>query len=130
MKEIKFRAYHKPQNFMYWFDVMWGSKHGIGGGYIGMLPFGRTEVSYSFQDFRVAVDPNDCEIMQYTGLKDLNGKEIYEGDIVKGISDVYYEVHFFDGIFGTRIGPIASLYLEVVGNIYETPELLTPLTSI
>lgn len=72
------------------------------------------------------------DIMQYTGLKDKNGKEIYEGDIGTDINDDMYEVRFDDGAFvvirdGNVIEPLSEVesYMEVIGNIYENPELIS-----
>ena len=86
-------------------------------------------------------------IGQYTGLHDKNGKEIYEGDIVL-LDCYYYEEPAFDGEFkviydningmwllvdlenkdrGFAFGEIRSYYkaeIEVIGNIYDNPELL------
>ena len=66
---------------------------------------------------------------QYTGLKDKTAKEIYEGDVVKEWH-TNYEVQFNDGAFrfkgsGVKDGHILSPKLiEIIGNIYENPELL------
>lgn len=66
-------------------------------------------------------------VMQYTGLKDKNGKEIYEGDIVDYGCDRFMPVEFINGTFcickNTAMPTLMTLY-PVIGNIYETPELL------
>jgi len=73
------------------------------------------------------------ELMQFTGLKDKNGKEIYEGDIVKymvGPWEQICEVYFSDGMFKVKTDTLAwecgndPVTIEVIGNIYENPELL------
>lgn len=128
MREIKFRFYDKENKEMnycdledlckddYWFD-------------------GKTEV------WSVLYDSNNEQatfvVMQYTGLKDKNEKEIFEGDIVKVFSDtrwitgkVIYEHCGFivditnnkDLVFG-RV-EIIEKFIEVIGNIYNNPELL------
>lgn len=86
-------------------------------------------------------DTEDMILMQYVGLKDKNGKEIYEGDIVKFrfkddreefpdlIGYIEYQTTFTafrimsnQGSFKIDITEIK--FIEVIGNIYENPELL------
>lgn len=88
--------------------------------------------SFLDEGFGIAINANDI-LMQYTGLKDKNGKEIWEGDIIldKDYSEKFhymkkpkaYVVEFnrfisddFQGLFDSQC--------EVIGNIYENPTLL------
>lgn len=72
------------------------------------------------------------ELMQYTGLKDKNGKEIYEGDVVQPYSNgTNFVVEWWhSGWYLVLENRHSMLYTigrpEVIGNIHENPELLKP----
>ncbi|WP_138335747.1 MULTISPECIES: YopX family protein [Streptococcus] len=76
-------------------------------------------------------------IMQSTGLLDKNGKEVFIGDIIKCTRGCLHEVYIEKEYGGTYFGGMPAVYLkglregyawteheEIVGNIYENPELL------
>ncbi|MCK4005532.1 hypothetical protein HCC50_09285 [Streptococcus suis] len=72
-----------------------------------------------------------AKLMQSTGLFDVNGKEIFEGDVVRILDEKLSKIYYSDGAFcvdilngGTPLHAFLSEHLEVIGNIYENPELM------
>lgn len=101
---------------------------------IGKFSDGSTSVPLKFEDER---NGEDVILMQSTGLKDKNGKEVFVGDIIKCTRGCLHEVYIEKEYGGTFIGGMPAVYLkglgegyawteheEIIGNIYENPELL------
>ena len=129
MREIKLRAWHKTYDLLC--DVV--------------------EIVFGDDDNYVAVENgeyierwrfDDIELMQYTGLKDVHGVKIYEGDIVKwgdqpnghespiriGVIELNPDIQFITNVGIFEYGRFAyketNKYLTVIGNKFENPELL------
>ncbi|MDO4929614.1 MAG: YopX family protein [Bacteroidales bacterium] len=130
MRTIKFRGYNaKNRKWLYGYYFVNRGEHFITPDEIYSWPYP------SADDF--LVDPES--IGQFTGLHDINGKEIYEGDIIKKVTypfdshyvvkwdAAYCSVKFYDvSFFKFYLTPhdFETTEFEIVGNIHENPELL------
>lgn len=126
MREIKFRAWDEEERFMYY----------------GVLPISDSHFLIADQyGHRVHEAAGQAvHVMQFTGLHDTDGKEIWEGDIVKDADEgtlhviKYYAEEWdypafdLDPYIDVDSNGISyclqDMGLEVIGNIYENPELL------
>ena len=132
MKEIKFRAWDKKTNTYH--AKIWNLGWRIGG-----IRFFWDDYKNSDGETMVTdLIDGDYVLMQYTGLKDKNGQEIYEGDIIKfDVYDGYSSERATDSVYyhvkeaRFRLATMSEYDvwrfgedIEVIGNIYETPELL------
>jgi uncharacterized phage protein (TIGR01671 family) len=121
MRDIKFRGKTKTTEGKKWIygDLLQGCE---------LCDIYEISDCTSFDGSRYEIDRNT--VGQYTGLHDKNGKEIYEGDIVNqgSINDANGVIEYKNGQFGiNRLGIFWNIYqtqIEVLGNIYDNPELL------
>lgn len=123
-RKIKFRAWDEQRKTMYNGEALDVYDYLVAGLSNGAM-------------FIAAYDPEwrELPIMQFTGLRDKNDKEIYEGDIVKFLYNSTPQTEYKgtvkwdnDGLSwsfsGLLIEPTPRKTMEIIGNIYENPELL------
>ncbi len=132
MREIKFRVYDRKYK-----EISLVAKLDFSNGYVITIPHNVLRIE-------------GCDLMQYTGLKDRNGKEIYEGDILKSSSDSIGHIYrvvwegasywlekgkdkdymafrldtYEDHGYQKSIEGNNIAVVEIIGNIYENSELL------
>jgi len=126
MRKIKFRLYNKQTKVLVYDSNIQTSDNCL------ILDLDGNIIDIAFDRFENVT--HDYEIMQFTGLHDKNGTEIYEGDIViKHGTD--YDSNTWGGEKRVVVYdngswyPVAHCYfdvrlIEVVGNVYDNPELL------
>lgn len=141
MREIKFRLWDSKNNCWYepTFEAYRGKVEEV-----MISPRGRLTMRTMTELVDESLFPDRFELMQYTGLHDKNGREVYEGDIVKYTSwhdgnpcetfsgEIVYcdylNIASFCISLNTKTGDdlagLPAMGVEILGNIYENPELM------
>ncbi len=136
MRTIKFRAWEvNLKEMIHVDDIQFRNNEIIKIDGIELHPKEDQPVMINTKSAWRIVDEDDAILMQYTGLKDKDGKEIYEGDIVKDCdtSDMHFEVKWDEDKLGyymptefdeEYVYSLNTVKLEIIGNIYEHGDLL------
>lgn len=144
MREIKLRAWIEKDVPDLWDGAEWKMKRHCAMKDVKSIHFGTGKIMVSDAHGNHSENPDNYKLMQYTGLKDINGVEIYEGDIVEVFSDGEFAFNHqvawsdehgcycIDAIHGCNYDyttmPWAELdqyySYKVIGNIHQNPELL------
>ena len=139
MREIKFRAWDKKHKEMYYIGQEFDDEYGCSP-YVEIFKNGEWYFEWCGTDDKFDLNNKTGILMQYTGLKDKNGKEIYEGDVIKGKFDVdkiedwlwmtltEKEKKTGERLFKIEIPDVYQNSLpddiKIIGNIYDNPELI------
>lgn len=129
-RQIKFRVWDKNKfRMFYGWNLACDKTGNFSGGWYGdyLEDDDNDGMDYAGDNW-LYLDKSNFELMQFVGETSKNGKEIYEGDIVKidGYDKpypiVYYKNGFYinDGIYSNW----DANEIEIIGNIYENPELV------
>lgn len=118
----KFRVWDKTDKEMYLVDV---------------INFNRGEFESIGDGITFLREADEVILMQSTGLFDKNGQEVFVGDIIKCTRGCPHEVYLEKEYGGTYVGGMPAIYLkgllngyawtgdeEIIGNVFENPELL------
>ena len=127
MREIKFRVWIPDLNKMVYLDNMWHCRE-----YKSLAFSGKVGMDFGYTD-----GITEYNVMQFTGLKDKKGKEIYEGDIaeiefgkeaeikyIKNAGGFFLEIHHKVSKEQIQLTKSWAEEIEIIGNKYEDGDLI------